>query len=374
MRICFIVGAGRSGTTLAQALLDCHPECAVWPFELSFQELWLKSVEKGGFQEISSCKRFLLNNTLLSNSRVQKLGEVMEGSATVLNTSGFNKNRFINHLRKDEDVIDTPLTYLAHLGKSFRVTERQQVFVMRHNDLPHDWYHENLATCTHIIMLRNPIENYLAYQRFRIAGKASFIHDLPFGMLTQFSLRRVLQGFWAADRMHSTDITIRLEDVSASTVSQMNYIAELLHIKKLQEWKPSILGNSFSGNSTRGKSKSVKNFTGGYSQRLTKNEHDAFKKYEHIFIKYYPGAFKKVDVVSDIAGIEKLFHARYADGINSIKNHEGIKWFNVRTNFKIFCWKNFNKRMDDCELRALMSMDALLPDIVDSPSWRNTFG
>lgn len=372
MKFCFIVGAGRSGTTLVQSLMDCHPECAVWPFELSFQELWMTAVAKSESIEKSQCLRHLLNAVLLSNGKVQKLGKKMEGSATILDTSGFNKDDFINRLQTNQERIDTPLSYLAHLGESFRKNEKQQVFVMRHNDLPHDWYHENLPTCFHIIMLRDPVENYLAYQRFRIAGRHSFILDLPIGILTQFSLRRVFQSFRAADSMYGLDIPLRLEDVTVSPVDHMNFVANRLEIRKLEEWKPSIVGNPFSGNSTRGESETVKNFTEGYKRILTRNEYASFIKYEKMFTKYYPNAFNTVQVVSEKEAIENLYHERLVDGINKQKTD---KWNNLVTRVKSLNYiKQSYQRIHEKEMQALISMDALLPCLVESPSWENIFG
>lgn len=36
----FVVGSGRSGTTLIQSLLDGHPQLLVWPEEYGYYTIW----------------------------------------------------------------------------------------------------------------------------------------------------------------------------------------------------------------------------------------------------------------------------------------------------------------------------------------------
>lgn len=369
MKFCFIAGAGRSGTTLLQALLDGHPECAVWPFELSFHELWENAVEKTKSDDPSRCLRSVLNGVLLANERVHKLGKPLEGSATVLDTTGFDKKRFLDLLQSDEDSLDTAVSYLVHIGASFRWNEHQAVFVLRHNDLPPDWYHDNFPGACHIVMLRDPIENYLAYQKFRIAGRRSFILDLPIGILTQFSMLRVFQGFWAAESSSISNMPMRLEDISASPVEAMNSIAEKLGIEKRDEWKPSVLGNTFSGNSTRGKSEGVRKFTAGYKKKLTRNEYECFKINKRMFTQYYPEMFDGLEIVLDQIDIEKLYQERLLDGTSAIKNMSRTKWNNLYDKLRYF--KNHKVVLHETELKALVSMDTLLLPLVTSPSCRN---
>ena len=38
--IIFVLGTGRSGSTLLRSLLDGHPELVVWPFEFSYYSLF----------------------------------------------------------------------------------------------------------------------------------------------------------------------------------------------------------------------------------------------------------------------------------------------------------------------------------------------
>lgn len=371
MKFCFIVGAGRSGTTLVQTLLDCHPECAVWPFEFSPRELWYLADKAAGIKSSLQHPRAILNKIFLSNERVKNLGSSIAGSAAVLDTKGFDRDKFIKLLRRDEHKVDTPLSYLNHLGGSFRINDNQQVFVVRHNDLPHDWYHLNIPGSFHIIALREPIENYLAYQRFRIAAGHTFVFDPPIGILTQFSIHRVFQGFWAAEGKHELDIPVRLEDISKSPVERMNMIADRLGIRMILEWNPSVLGNPFSGNSTRGKGYEVKNFALGYSRRLTRNEHNSFMKFQNIFESYYPDVFKQIKVASEKADIAILYNDRFTDGMRIADKQLQAEWYNIVGRLRVTYRKKFYSRINKRELKALISMDVLLPDLVESPSWRS---
>ena len=44
--ILFVIGPGRSGTTLLRSLLDNHEELLLWPFEFNIYDLINKIVKK----------------------------------------------------------------------------------------------------------------------------------------------------------------------------------------------------------------------------------------------------------------------------------------------------------------------------------------
>jgi len=242
----FICGYQKSGTSLAAALLDGHPQLCVFPEETSI----LRWMAGRAFPSRQDALRFLLERT-----HVERLGHLVDegGPEGDRDFRDFDHSRFQHDLEERflagggsvRSLLDAVMAAFA--GASGQAGRRYWVEKTPRNEYHLDtidaWYPDARA----VYMIRDPRDVYVSYSRNREQGGAALTlgNFVATWGLSVWNWKRRPPG----DRR----LLLRYEDLLRDPHTELRLIATWLGIEFSEDLiRPTKLGKPWHGNSMFG--------------------------------------------------------------------------------------------------------------------------
>jgi len=168
--IIFVLGTGRSGSTLLRSLLDGHPELVVWPFEFSYYSLFEDKWGVIGSNEVlefdALLDYFLFKLNMFSSNFSGDLGQ-----HTYL-IENFNNESFFSNLNASKGIRCTRSEFLKillfsyyHASHVIENSKPPKAFIIVHNQ-PASAILDDFFDAKLIAMIRDPIETYYSNKAF----------------------------------------------------------------------------------------------------------------------------------------------------------------------------------------------------------------
>lgn len=260
----FIVGAGRSGTTLLQSLLDGHPELLVWPEEFPYFLLWRDFFgAKGQRARVFGA---VIREKLIPLSGAKDFGKMHNAGrvSKPYSMENVDERVFLEELKKyDEFQVSRKeylqLTMLAFFKASIHQW-KPKAFVVKVL-WPHDEMLEDFPEAKIIFSARRPISIYNSTKEYYF----KIFHESPWeayfragrnrlpGGLIATSIQPVLYVYeWINKRniMSNKQIFVsKLEDLQVHPKKELKRLARFLDINYGENLlHPSMLGIRYKGN------------------------------------------------------------------------------------------------------------------------------
>ena len=253
MKKFFILGPGRSGTTLMRSLLDSHPQLVVYPLEVSsFFEVCLSSC-----QYLPQGKLKQLNDLLRYHLGVDDFGGIISSGLGMptIDLRKVNKDTFCKVLaEKDNEKIDINKYFeriFSALKESLSLNSQYAGGVMDVTSENIGAYLQYFSDVKLIFMIRHPISCYssykkLYYQNVDFIAQAHFPAYMPARFFdTIKNSFSYLSDFKDDPRIH----VVKLEDLQNDPRNVMKKVAQFLDISFDPILLiPTILGNPYAGN------------------------------------------------------------------------------------------------------------------------------
>ncbi len=325
MRLLFISGPGRSGTTLLRDLLDEHPQIAVWPNEWQFITLYKKYVRKNLFEKVNVGKIL----TCLQSDK-QKFIPVFEGTVidhrakgttsrfSILNP-GFAQNLW---KEKDNDLNAKEFYYLV--ANAFKWQHSQSLFCNKCNDPENIMdYMSYFREASFIFMIRNPIASYISKLKHRAKGINLAPPSFAYNVFLQSFLEikdffKSLQFIQESADLFKKFIVIKMEDLRNNSLKSLRLITASLNI----DYNDSLTNLTFFGEPIPGYfvdpkmnsnrilplEISTDNHVG-----LTAKEKKWFLYHKELFIPHYPEIENEINKLPtvDLFGRTYMYFNKY---------------------------------------------------------------
>ncbi|MFX0140053.1 MAG: sulfotransferase [Candidatus Hodarchaeota archaeon] len=255
MKLLFISGPGRSGTTLLKDLLDGHPQIAVWPNEWQFITLYKKYVRKNLFEKVSVGEIL----TCFQCDK-KKFYPVLEG--TVIDhrmknvVSKFPKLNpdFTQKLWKDKDLNLNAKEFYYLVADSFRWQHSQNIFCNKCNDPQNIMeYMSHFREAGFIFMIRNPIASYISKLKHRAKGLNLVPPHFAWNVFLHSFLEikdffKSLKFLQESEDLFKNFIVIKMEDIRNNSFKSLKFITDSLNI----EYNDSLTNLTFLGDPVPG--------------------------------------------------------------------------------------------------------------------------
>ncbi len=219
----FIVGSGKSGTTLLQALFDNHPNLVVFPIETCFYQNYPKinkTYEEINIQNPLAAQNYFLNYW----TNQSKFSWLKDGVYTkhpnekLRDFTNFDFKSFVSCLYKYNFKYHSRVLFYKHLLKSYYYSLKQKTHSIRGfvdktpiHMFSIDTIREDFPNAKIIHMLRDPFDNYFAYRSNALKIDPGKSLDL---LLPQFVDRLILPSFEIAKNNISNSYQIvKYEDL-----------------------------------------------------------------------------------------------------------------------------------------------------------------
>lgn len=265
-KVIFIVGSGRSGTTLMHSLLDNHPQLLVWPFEYDYCTLFKDFEEEQGIKEPTVNQ---LNNYFFwLGIGVERFGkEHSPGVGKAFSLSAVAPDSFHSIMEEySQEKINRKeylqlLLYAYH--QSYTPSQRPDAFVVKMT-LPTDEIIQDFPEARIIYMARNPIETYASIKRFyfKAAEENPSVVYFPGAInrrhrwgLLEVATAPVLYSYnWLHEHKNYKGILkVTLEDLQREPESTMEKLTDFLGISLTPSLlEPTMLGQSYGSNLSSG--------------------------------------------------------------------------------------------------------------------------
>ncbi len=280
----FVLGTGRSGSTLLRSLLDGHPELVVWPFEFNFYTLiedqW-KNIgvhEELEFDALMNC----------FSGELDKFTDIYSGDLGQhrYQLKGFNAESFFGYLNEAIGTYCTRAEFLRMLLSAFhracdrlKHSEPPKAFVVVHNQ-PASAILDDFSGRNLIALIRDPLETYFSNKAFYFKASENTGRDKSsvfrpyaansrFRSLIETSISPIVHTYnWFGNKLtEQNSYIIYLEDLRSDPQTVMFGLCNFLGI----DFHENMLTTTFmgqihhsnlsSGRETKGKILSVdKNF------------------------------------------------------------------------------------------------------------------
>lgn len=250
----FILGAHKSGTTLLRNLLSGHPDLFVVPFESHFFPLSDKEVEyeyrknKSNSLSVKEIEEEFKKNIKVQNEAVDPMGDTFV-------TGKLNSKRFdqaFNLTETDTDKIRFD-KYMNAIHESLGLGEIQERKRVVEKSVENAEFAVELSEmypeARFIHIVRNPYSNFVSLRKYKSIGVG---YPLLNRMVRTF--RNSFHFLSENPKQIEHYKVVRYEDILTDTEQTMRGIADFLNIEFSDAiLQPSHLGESWSGNSTTGK-------------------------------------------------------------------------------------------------------------------------
>lgn len=286
--IIFVIGSGRSGSTLLRSILDGHEEILVWPFEFDFYNIinkLLKSNKKK--YTISQIYEYLILDFINFN----KLYEDDLGDKKY-KINNFDYNKFINFFKNNNKEITTKDFILFLRDCYFECLslkpKNAKYFIIFHNQ-PSDYILEDFPDSKMLITVRNPIDTYISikeyyYKSCIFTGRdpscvyKPYTANPKFKTLIETSLVPIIYCNEFIQKNKIKDkFYVKLEDLRNYTNDTIDNICNFLEITKSpQMFKTTFMGQkhySNLSNEVNPKSEILRNYKSfNYDKELSRYE------------------------------------------------------------------------------------------------------
>ncbi|MFC1623829.1 sulfotransferase [Candidatus Omnitrophota bacterium] len=330
MKLLFVSGPGRSGTTLLRDLLDGHPQISVWPNEWQYISLYTRYVNKD-LSEKMSVSEIL---TCFQKDR-SKFAPVLDGTVNDHRLSD-RKGRFLElnpdfatraWAEKDKRVDAKEFYYLV--ANSFKWLDSQEIFCNKCND-PENIidYIAYFRKAKFIFIIRDPVESYISKLKHRAKGYplgySGFPHSIPlFSFLEIKDFFKMLHVVRSIPDIFKNILILKMEDMLDDRIGKLKEMTDFLKI----DYTDSLNRLTFFGEPVPGyfvdhkegaDNILSKEATIDKEAALTINEKKWFSTYETLFSPYYPDIEEKIDKIKTVSLFARSY--RYYKKYQKIKS------------------------------------------------------
>lgn len=244
----FILGAHKSGTSLLRNLLSDHSELASIPFESHFFELdnyWVKTEYRKQIPQINNdFKKRAIENAEETNTTKDRKGDAfLDGRLSIelltKGLEGINEKKDGEKLKQYYNSIFSSLN-IEWKGK--RVVEKSVENSEFVNELQRFFPD---AKFVHVV--RNPYSNWVSLRKYKSV-------DWGYPLIYRMHKNFLESYYWLEKnkRLYPNYLVIKYEDLLLSTEVTMKKIADFCEIIFEEVLlKPTYMGESWEGNSTR---------------------------------------------------------------------------------------------------------------------------
>jgi len=304
----FIIGPGKSGTTLMISLLDDHPELCVIPFEVKFYRHYFETLRKtDSYDELN---RYFLNRSKLRLIDTKRSGEIDIFNSGHVDFSDVRFEKLVGamHERSRQYRMKRPdgsvlARYINDLHEAFEFTKGscagKKGFVIKEGNhgLPYiDKIMKDFPNAKFIVMARDPRDMFSSYKTISDAdqpARSSFSRDngvlrYIFRIYKINTLCREFMKYFQDIQENARFIYIRYEDLVNDPKKEMLRVCKFLGIGYNDAViRPTTAGNTWGGNSSdKSRFNMVKNSrVGKWHKQLTKEE--------VLLIEYFLGGYMK---------------------------------------------------------------------------------
>lgn len=339
MKLLFISGQGRSGTTLLRDLLDGHPEIAVWPNEWQFLTLYKKYVSGNLNQRIA------VGNILscLQNDK-NKFAPVFEG--TVVDHRESNKISrfpmlnpyFAQKLYNKRDEWFTAKEFYYLVTNSFKWQDSQRIFCNKCNDPENILdYISYFREASFIFMLRDPISSYISKLKHRSKGCSLSPPYFPYNVFLH-SFNEITDFFKSLKFLQETAdlfknfLVIKLDDLRDNSTVELNKITDFLNITYNDSLTDlTSFGSPIPGYFVDARNKSSKlvsvDKTINHQNCLTAKEKEWFLYYKELFKPCYPDIEDRINNTPTVNLFERSY--MYFQKYRQMEEKQFLKIFSV---------------------------------------------
>jgi len=308
MAHCFVIGPGKSGTTLMISLLDNHPELSVIPLEIKFYDHYYNSLYRAPSYD-------LMNNYFLSSSKLRFLNPKHGCKVDYMNTGHIDFSgvdfEILKNIMNDKakqykpsgskySILPRYLTDLHHAYAQSLGHQSKKGFAVKegYHGLPYlDLIKRDFKDAKFIMTARDPRDMYCSYKSIeklisKGADYASFQRDISlFRYLLHF--RNPKKNIYARTRyLHEIEgknlLVVRYEDLVSDAESEMKKVASFLGI----EFCDTLLTPTTAGNVWGGNASNKQKFEKVNNSRTKKWEKELNSK-EILLIEYFQGEYIK---------------------------------------------------------------------------------
>lgn len=279
MKIIFITGHRKSGTTLTLSLFDNHPDIATFPFDLTF---------------LYSFFPFYENKSQIIQKK--RLKEIINKK---LNTKNFNKYFKWNKKKKDDFIfqflkkinrrnkinkVNLTILFIKYWIE-FNSINKKIIAIKETSQIQfYQTFLSKIPNCKIINIIRDPRDNFAALK----SGYDSYYKKIGEDYLTLinsflYRLKTETKFFLKYNKSKKNKILfLKYEDLILNNSKSLNKISKFLNIANSKTLRtPSLNGISLSGNSFDGKNKFK------LSSRNINNWNRRLNSFEKAIINFY---------------------------------------------------------------------------------------
>ncbi len=247
----FISGPGRSGSTMLQAMLDYHPELAVFPLEFNLLFTYVNVLKLHG-----RVTARLFADYLKRYTRLRFLGLVMPmQQGQDIDFRGLDAETFWEPFLNVGDKDRRPAELLVLLAEAFirssRVSVQPFAFVLRSNNLYLNAYRAAFPGAKFLYTLRNPVDLFIGYLKYHAVDSYTYRRAVEYHDLVDRTLKLIRVSLLGeAHGYHATDTHyVRLEDLKTPGSDPLREVAAFLDVPFLPSMAHmTILGKPYGGN------------------------------------------------------------------------------------------------------------------------------
>ncbi len=286
--IIFVIGSGRSGSTLLRSILDGHEEILLWPFEFDFYNIINKLLD-------SNKKKFTISeiyqNLITDFTNFDKFYNNDLGGKKY-NINNFDYNKFVSFFQNNNKEITTKEFILFLRDSYFECLSSKpnnpKYFMIFHNQ-PSDYILKDFPDSKMLITTRNPLDTYISIKEFYFKSCVETGRDFScvyqpytanpkFKTLIETSLIPIIYCNEFIQKNKIKDkFYIKLEDLRNHSNDTIDNICNFLEITKSpQMFKTTFMGQkhySNLSNEDNPKSEILRNYKSfNYNKELSKFE------------------------------------------------------------------------------------------------------
>jgi len=252
----FIVGSGKSGTTLLQSLFDYHPNLLVFPVE----SMYYREYDKFNLNDINSRNKF--KNYWVNESKFSWMSfqtYTKHSNEKSRDFSNIDFKIFKNQISKYDFVNHSRVFFYKNLLESFRIStnknknkligfvDKTPIHMFYINEILKDFPNAKI-----IHVLRNPYDNYLAYRKNALKTNNSYSNN---ELLNNYFFKYIVKSFEIANQnINNNYKIIRYEDLIYDLKSEMIKLSNWIKIPFSETMlSVTIGGKPWGGNSSSGK-------------------------------------------------------------------------------------------------------------------------
>lgn len=306
IKLVFILGAGRTGTTLMSLLLDSHSDIMMYPNEIT-SALML-------FLEASKDKKTIKIKDLKGSNFWKQLGldnfgkEIKRGNLEHVNFTLLNKETLESEIDNDlEQTVNFEQWWKIFIAKFAKCFDKdcgknKKIYVVKTNETNLGLYKLHTPNSKYIFMIRNPFASLNSFNSFynkNISRTLGFYKNAKntHQYISAIHIEKIYEAFThciASNRLGNLKV-VRLENLQLNTREVMENVAAFLNIKFYDILiQPTIIGNLSTGNRINEKSSNMV-----FKQEKIKKY--VLTKYEVIYIyRYIPYRefYPEIDITS----------------------------------------------------------------------------